>query len=168
MADIFCYSAYRIVVDDKYSVVKDSYSRRNSVGAVFIEYRSIVDDVICVPFSRLSHRIYKWCLLFVDTSSLSVCIGFILVVVENLNLISALKEYAAVTSSLAFTIDHSRCAPFDMQLEASEFLFGLNTSGVTYNGKYSVMYIPFSFTSIAAFPFAEVFAVEEDDGIRWG
>jgi hypothetical protein len=63
-------------------------------------------------------------MLFVNRTCLSVGVGRIIVIVQNLYFIPSHQENTTVAASLAFSFYHIRSAPFDMELYVAKTLFG--------------------------------------------
>ena len=102
------------------------------LGAVLLETRSGIDNIVSIPFARFLAGVHQRRSLLVDTPGLAVRIGFVLVVVENLHFVHALHKHAAVAASLAFADDFGRCAPLEVQLEVAEILFRADAAGIHY------------------------------------
>jgi hypothetical protein len=52
--------------------------------------------------------------LFVDRSGLTMVVSLILIGVQNLHFVSLHQKDAAIATSLAFSLDHSRRGPFNV------------------------------------------------------
>ena len=107
--------------------------------------------------------------LFVQAGRLAIGVSGVLEAIQHLYFIATLQEYAAVTPSLSFTFHDFGCPEFEVQLAIAEGLFGAN---IAFAGRYghAAVFTDGPLGSSAVFntdKLIEVYAVEQDDGIRW-
>src|SRR5690554_1022574 len=155
----------RMVLDHD-AVMQHGDSGRCAVGAVFLEGGRGIDDIVAVPLARFPHGVHQGRCLLVDAGRLSVHIGFVLVAVEDLDLVDSLQEESAVAATLAFALDPFRYAPLDVQLEVAKLPFRLDIARSSLHGENAVLYRPSCRAAFDALPLRKVLAVEEEDGIR--
>src|SRR5690606_6069429 len=127
---------------DQYAIVQYRDYRLGTVCAIFFERGGSIDNVVGVPFARLPHGIHYGGRLLVDAAGLPIHIRFGPIGVQNLQLIDALQEHAAVSAHLALAVDPFGYTPFDVQLEVTEYPLGLNVAGGFVYRKHSVRYRP--------------------------
>src|SRR5262245_57474968 len=91
------------------------------------------DNIVSLPFAGLARRVYQRSIMSVKRSSLAVRIRLVVVGIEHLDLVAALKVNAAVPSSLAVSLHLGWSRPFYMQLHIAEFLFCQDSSSGRYD-----------------------------------
>ena len=129
--------------------------------------------VVGLPFAGLAIWIGQGDGLFVDAAGLAVDVGFVVVVVEHLQLVASVagagggEEDSAVAAGLAGTGDVLGDFPLDVKLIIFEGAFGLDVAGVFADGDDAVCDGPLggSAAVLGGDPFVEIFAIKEDDGI---
>ena len=89
------------VVLDQDPVVDRSDVRRRFHGAVVVKPRRGPNDVVNVPLARWSHRIHLWRCLLVNSPGLAIEIRFVLIGIQDLDLIRIHQENATVAASLS-------------------------------------------------------------------
>ena len=97
-ADVFGCTVDTCVVLQKHAVLEYCYIRIGTICTVFLENGSGVDYIIYIPFARFAHCVCKGCCLLVDASCLAVNISLVVVIVEHLHFVHALKVHAAVAA----------------------------------------------------------------------
>jgi hypothetical protein len=158
------------VVLHQHSVKEDGDIRRGFERSIGVEGGRGPDDVVGLPFAGLAVRIDQRRALFVDAAGLAVDIGFVVVGVEDLQLVSGVagagggEKDAAVAARLAAAGDVLRDSPFDVELVIAEGVFGFDISGGLADGKDAVGDGPFGGGVIlSGNPLVKIFAVEEDE-----
>src|SRR5690606_13396857 len=127
-----------------------------------------VDDVVGLPFSGLLTRVRQGDVLLINGARLTVDVGLVLIVIQNLYFVAFLKEYAAVAATLTYLgrIGDCRRAPFDMELYITERLFGPNVACSGSHRDRAVFDSPLGSATVDGDPIAEVAPVEQNDSIR--
>ena len=126
--------AFPVVLNDD-AVEKDGDVRRaNDFGDVFIavliffgaEDRASEDNVVGLPFGRLTDRIHVRRELLVDRAALSFVVGVVFIRIKDLKLVVIHEENAAVSATLTFSVRivDRRASEFEVKLATSELLFG--------------------------------------------
>ena len=100
MTDVLCCTTNSEVVEQYDAVLDNRYGRRYLVSTVCVEYGSAVDDIVNVPLAGLTHSVCQRNNLLVDATCLTVGVGLVVVAIQHLNLVDALQEDTAVTTSL--------------------------------------------------------------------
>lgn len=167
-ADIFGSPQYLRMVLEHHAVVYDRHIGAVQIGAVLLEYRSRVDDVVHVPFTWPAHGIGKGRCLLVDAAGHAIDVCLVLVAVENLHFVLVLKEHAAVATTLSLAIDVGGYTPLKMELEAAKLLTGDDVALGLVHRENAVSYDPSGIASVVVAPCREVFAIEEHYGIAGG
>src|SRR5450432_1396170 len=142
-------------------------------GAVGVEGGGGPGDVVGLPFAGFAIWIGERDGLFVDAAGLAVDVGFVVVVVEDLEFVAGVagagggEEDSAVAAGLAGAGDVLGNFPFDVQLIALESAFGLDVAGVFADGDDAAGDGPLggSVAVLSGDPFVEILAVEEDDRV---
>ena len=168
MAYVFRGAADGEIVQQDNSVLDYGNHRRHPVCTVLIEHGRRVYYVIDIPLSRLAHCVGKRDNLLVHASGLAVGVGLVLVAVQDLYLIFVLKIYAAVASGLAVAGNPFGNAPFQVELETSETLFGKDIAGSLVHGEDAVVDWPSCLSAPGGYPGIQVLAVEQYNRIGRG
>ena len=100
----------------------------------------------------------------VERAGLSVEVGAVLIRVQDLDFIPALKIDPAVSPPLTLSLDFVGCRSFDMKLDIPEAFLGSNVS-TTIDGDGAIVDDPFCRAALDAFPLLEMTAIEEHNGI---
>jgi hypothetical protein len=104
----------------------------------------------------------------IETTGLTVGVGLVVVHVEHLDLVEAVKEESGIAAALTFTLGGIRSGPFEMKLKVFELLLGLDVAGALYDLEIAVLDFPRSLAVFATLPLRKVFAVKEDHGVGRG
>ena len=128
--------------------------------AVLGENRSDKLDGVALPFAGRAGRIGAWGMLAINSPGLAVGVGDILIRVEDLNLILANEEDAAVAAILAaFQVGAWRCPPLEMKPAGAE---GRASDEVVFpRPDFEVIARE---NPVRGQPGGEVLSFEEDDG----
>ena len=104
------------VVLDEDAVVEDGERGLSRDLAVLIEERAMIDDVIALPLARLAAGVDQRHGTAVQRPALAVRIGLVLIGIEDLDLVLALEEHAAVAAALAGALHLRGRRELDVQL----------------------------------------------------
>ena len=108
------------VVLHDHTIENDRHDRTGAIGSVCLESRGGIDDIIDIPFARLSARIDERSRLLVDAGRLTVDIGLIVVAIQNLYFIAVLQIDAAIAPALSATVYVLGNHPLDVKLEVAK------------------------------------------------
>src|SRR5688500_19980987 len=120
--------------------MNDCHVPRRDHASILGKPRSAEEDVVALPLTRLTARVYDGDMLLVDGRSLAIRVSAIVVRVEDLHLVPALKEHSAIAAILSFALDLRRSAPLDMKLAISESALRPDVPGVFDYGKCASSY----------------------------
>src|SRR5262249_20723979 len=81
------------------------------------ETRPFEDDVIGLPFTRLSRRVHQWGPLSVNRRCLAIGVRLVVIGVEHLDLVTAHDQNAAISAPLAISGDFHGRRPLDVKLD---------------------------------------------------
>src|SRR5207302_708530 len=110
-------------------------------GAVGVEGGGGPGDVVGLPFAGLAVGVGQRDGLLVDAASLSVDVGLVVVVVEDLQFVAGVagagggEKDSAVAAGLAGAGDVLGNSPFDVKLIVLESALGLDVAGVFADGE---------------------------------
>ena len=95
-------------------------------------------------------------------------IGRVLIGIKNLDFRSAQGEEARISPALPRALDHLWGAPLDVILTIAKLFLGSDGSRSTDHFHSSVHEFPFHFATLSTFPFVEILAVKQNDGVGGG
>src|SRR5690606_1640732 len=78
------------MVLDQDTVVQYRYGPGSCFIPFFIEFRGMVDNIIVIPLARWRGSHCQWNMLFINRTYLSVHIGIVIIIVQDLDLVKAL------------------------------------------------------------------------------
>jgi hypothetical protein len=126
------------------------------------------DDIVALPLTRLAAGIDERRILAIDRSGGAIGISEVLVTIEDLNLIEAHQQYAAIALILAFSGDRRRGSPLKVELTVAKLWPRLDVPRARHDLYVPVFHPPASVASLHGHPRGEIRAVEQDHGIRRG
>src|SRR5258706_11819044 len=94
-----------------------------------LEAGDVEEDVVYIPLAGLSHGVYQGRIGAVDRSGLAVRVGYVLVAVEDLDLIFVEKYYSAVAAILVSPTRRVRRGPLDMHLAVAYVFDRMDAAG---------------------------------------
>jgi hypothetical protein len=151
---------------NEHAIVQNGKAARFD-GTIRPLFGSAEDDVVGLPFSRLFRGVDQWRGHSVERTGLSLRIGFILVGIEHLNLVTALEVNAAVAPALPCPLDLGWSGPLNMQLHISKLLPGHDAARAVHN-HHTILDLPAGRPTILTLPCVEIFPVEQHDRVgRW-
>lgn len=151
---------------NQHAVVDDSDISRADELLSF-ETWSNEEYIVGLPLTWLAAPVDQWRILTVYGAGCAVRIGYVVIPVENLNLISPHQEDAAVAAALAFTPHLRRRSPFDVQLTVSEVLPRLDVARPRGYYHCPIFDLPPDWSSIMSRPPRRILTPEENDSVRW-
>ena len=89
------------IVEQKHTILNNGNSWAHAICTILVENRGVVDDIVNIPLAWLAHSICQRHHLLVDATRLTIGVGLVVVVIQNLHLVLILQEYTAIASSLA-------------------------------------------------------------------
>ena len=113
-SDVFGDARYRYIVLNQHSIVKYGDARRSIYTTISFIAHGSIDYIVGIPLEWTSHHVDEWCMIFINTSSLAIAIGPVMIGVQHLQFISVLKKNTAVTSALAVAFYDIWCRKFNM------------------------------------------------------
>ena len=117
------------MVLDEDSVEEDRGVGGSLEGAVCVEGWGCPDDVVGLPLAGFARGVCEWDALLVDAASLAVDVGLVVVVVEDLKLVSVVagagggEKYAAVAACLIGAGDVLGDSPLNVKLVVFRFVW---------------------------------------------
>src|SRR5687768_1100886 len=101
---------------NEHTVMKHCHVTPRDHAAILGKPWSAEAYVVALPLTRLAARVHVGDMLLVNGRSLAIRVSAIVVRVQNLNLVPALKEHSAIAAILSFTLDLRWSAPLDVEL----------------------------------------------------
>ena len=92
---------------------------------MWVKFRGVVNDVIGVPGSCRYRGHNQRRGLFIKRAHHTIDVGWIVIIVQNLDFITILKVYPAVAFGLTVCGIFRAAAPFDMELYTAKIILGL-------------------------------------------
>ena len=162
------------VIVQQHSVQENRHRSRSGqlLAGVFRRFKS---DVVTLPFARLAHRIHQRRPLPVHRPRLPIRISLAPERVQHLNLKKTHQEYAAVPAILTDSADIRRLGPFDVQLNIAELFLRRDIAAPRHHLEVPVSDLPCRRIGAhrvcrcaqpRASPLRQIFAVEQDHGVR--
>ena len=108
-------------------------SPRAGLGPAASKARRDEQDVIALPHAGRARGVDQRRVLPIDRARVPVGIGHIVIAVQDLDLVPAHQEHAAVPASLAVPLDHLGRRPLDVQVAVAECLLGLDAARARYD-----------------------------------
>ena len=155
----------RIVLHE-HSVEEHRNTRTIQIGSVFLKHGGCIDNVIDIPFTGLADGAHEGSGLLIDGGSHAIGIGFLAIVINDLQLIDALEVHTAVSARLLFATRGTGHIPLQMELETAKLLFSAYTACFSDHGHHAMMHVPSGSLALHVLPSREVLAIEQYDGIR--
>ena len=162
------------------AVEEDGDVGRGLQAAVGVEGGRGPGDIVGLPFAGLAVRVGERDGLLVDAAGLSVDVGLVVEVVEDLEFVSGVagagggEKDSAVAAGLSGAGDAFGDSPLDVELIVLEAAFGLDVAGGFFDGDDAVVDGPLGgrVAVLRGDPLVEILAVEQDDRVRgrggWG
>ena len=147
--------------------MKNGRSRR--LGQLFtIKSRGFENNVVDVPLPRRFGHVDLWGKLAIDRCRLAVSIGIVVIAIENLNLVFAHDDDAAVSAALRIAFDYFWSGPFDVHLHVAEFLASHNGTTSTDRFEESIPDFPGCrfILPTSSFPLRQILSVKQNGCIR--
>src|ERR1700737_3936681 len=133
----------------QHAIQKDSDIGWRFPGTLRVEGWGGPHHVVGLPLPGLVHRVCQRNALLVDAAGLAVNVGFVVVRVEDLQLISGIawtrggEKHPTVATRLTGAGDVLRNFPFNAELIVPEAPLGFNITGSLIHGEYTVRNDPF-------------------------
>lgn len=153
------------IVLDEDAVVKDGDTSKMDEFSVLIEFGGMENDIVALPFARLTRSVDERRILAVNGRGLAIGISFIVVGIEDLNFVDAHQENATVAAILVLALGGRWRSELNVKLTIGERLFRIDVAGFRNDFEIAVADFPFCRFSGFCGPGGEIFAVEEDDGV---
>lgn len=128
-----------------------------------VKPRCLEDDVIDLPGARRAARVDEWWFLAVDGRRLSIRVRWVVMGVENLDLVSSKEKDSAVAPPLGLAFNPGGGCPFDVELAVAKVLSGLDVAGAV-DFHETVFDFPGGF-AVSSGPLGEVGAVKENNRV---
>src|SRR5205823_4657410 len=130
------------------------------------------DNVVALPFTRLSHRVHERRVLLVDARCLTIHVRLVVVRIEDLDLVACVagtgrgEKDAAVAAGLTRSRDALRDAPLEVELIVGEATLRLDVAGGLVHRDHAVGNGPMRGRVIVdRYPLVEIVTVEQHDRI---
>ena len=138
-----CMTGDHRIVLDHHAIVDDRNPGRRKNRAIVAEPGRGEQDVVFIPFTRRTHHIFERRGLLVNASRLAIGISAVVIIIQHLQLVTALQENATVAPCLVLSGNVGRDQPFDMELEILEGLFRLYIPGAFFYRHHTIPHFPF-------------------------
>src|SRR5688572_17457767 len=154
------------VIMNEHAVMNDCHVPRRGHGPVLGKPWSAEEDVVALPLARLTARVHNGDMLLVNGRSLAVRVSAIVVRVQDLHLVPALKEHSAIAAILSLALDLRRSTPLDVKLDVAESALRPDVPCVFCDGKCTSRDSPLHCAPIIVLPLGGILSAKKHNRVR--